>query len=56
MLKNQLFDQLVHLIDIILDGHKCHLESIRGVDKFEALLLEYERERTTLIQQFCKYA
>lgn len=52
VLKNQLFDQLVNLVDIILDGHKCRLESIRGTDKFEGLFLQYERERMSLIQPF----
>ncbi|XP_069672597.1 nuclear pore complex protein Nup133 isoform X3 [Periplaneta americana] len=51
-LKNQLCDQLMHLIDIVLDGRKCYLESIRGTEKFDVLLQQYETERHSLIQQF----
>ncbi|KAK0083764.1 hypothetical protein PV325_008252 [Microctonus aethiopoides] len=53
-IKNELYDQIVGLIDLILDGRKCHLESIRGSDKFEILLKQYETERTNLIQQLIK--
>ncbi|XP_066593314.1 nuclear pore complex protein Nup133 [Prorops nasuta] len=48
--KNELYEQLVSLIDLILDGRKCHLESIRGTEKFEILLKQYETERMNLIQ------
>lgn len=48
--RNELYEQLVSLIDLILDGRKCHLESIRGTEKFEILLKQYESERTNLIQ------
>ncbi|XP_008544817.1 nuclear pore complex protein Nup133 [Microplitis demolitor] len=48
-LKSELYDQIVGLIDLILDGKKCHLESVRGTDKFEILLKQYEVERTNLI-------
>ncbi|XP_021913246.1 nuclear pore complex protein Nup133 [Zootermopsis nevadensis] len=51
-LKNQLCDQLLHLIDIILDGRKCYLESVRGTEKFDVLLQQYETERHAIIQQF----
>ncbi|KAK0162590.1 hypothetical protein PV327_006357 [Microctonus hyperodae] len=53
-IKNELYDQIVGLIDLILDGRKCHLESIRGTDKFEILLKQYETERTNLIQPLIK--
>ncbi|KAH0548930.1 nuclear pore complex protein Nup133 [Cotesia glomerata] len=48
-LKNELYEQIVGLVDLILDGKKCHLESIRGTDKFEILVKQYEAERTNLI-------
>ncbi|KYN19289.1 hypothetical protein ALC57_08466 [Trachymyrmex cornetzi] len=48
--RNELYEQLVSLIDLILDGRKCHLESIRGTEKFEVLLKQYETERANLIQ------
>ncbi|XP_034943346.1 nuclear pore complex protein Nup133 [Chelonus insularis] len=50
----ELYNQIVGLIDLILDGRKCHLESIRGSDKFEVLLKQYENERTNLIQPLIK--
>ncbi|XP_051164575.1 nuclear pore complex protein Nup133 [Leptopilina boulardi] len=53
-LRNVLYEQLVSLIDLILDGRKCHLESIRGTEKFEILLKQYETERTNLIQPLVK--
>ena len=54
-LKNQLYDQVMHLVDIILDGRKCYLESIRGTEKFDILFQQYETERQSIIQPFCKY-
>lgn len=52
--RNELYEQLVSLIDLILDGRKCHLESIRGTEKFEILLKQYEGERSNLIQPLVK--
>ncbi|KAF7996446.1 hypothetical protein HCN44_002078 [Aphidius gifuensis] len=54
-IKRELYDQIVGLIDLILDGRKCHLESIRGTDKFDILLKKYETERTNLIQPLIKH-
>ncbi|KAL6440868.1 hypothetical protein ACFW04_003354 [Cataglyphis niger] len=54
IVKNELYEQLVSLIDLILDGRKCHLESIRGTEKFEVLLKQYETERANLIQPLIK--
>lgn len=50
VVRNELYEQLVSLIDLILDGRKCHLESIRGTEKFEILLKQYDTERSSLIQ------
>jgi len=52
--KNDLYDQLMHLIDIILDGQKCYLESIRGTEKFDILFQQYETERRAIIEPFCE--
>lgn len=52
--RNELYEQLVSLIDLILDGRKCHLESIRGTEKFEILLKQYETDRANLIQPLSK--
>ncbi|XP_046481627.1 nuclear pore complex protein Nup133 isoform X1 [Neodiprion pinetum] len=52
--RNELYEQLVSLVDLILDGKKCHLESIRGTEKFEVLLKQYENERANLIQPLVK--
>jgi hypothetical protein len=54
--KNDLYDQLMHLVDIILDGQKCYLESIRGTEKFDILFQQYETERCAIIKPFCKCA
>lgn len=54
-LSTVLYDQLVHLIDIILDGRKCHLESLRGTPKENVLLKQYGVDRHKLISPFCKY-
>ncbi|KAJ9592509.1 hypothetical protein L9F63_015826, partial [Diploptera punctata] len=51
-LKNKLYDQLLHLIDVILDGRKCYLESIRGTEKFDILFQQYETERHSILQPF----
>ncbi|KAL2713004.1 nuclear pore complex protein Nup133 [Vespula squamosa] len=53
-IRNELYEQLVSLIDLILDGRKCHLESIRGTEKFEILLKQYETDRMNLIQPLIK--
>ncbi|GJQ78399.1 putative nuclear pore complex protein [Trypoxylus dichotomus] len=46
-----LYDQMVCLIDIILDGLKSHMESIKGSEKEELLRKQYERDRFQLINQ-----
>ncbi|KAJ8683493.1 hypothetical protein QAD02_019285 [Eretmocerus hayati] len=53
-IRNELYEQLVSLIDLILDGKKCHLESVRGTEKFEIVLKQYESERSSLIQPLIK--
>lgn len=53
-MQSELYEQLVYLIDFILEGRKCHLESIRGTERFEILMKQYETERTNLIQPLIK--
>ena len=52
--RNELYEQLVSFIDLILDGRKCHLNSVHGTEKFEVLLKQYETDRTNLIQPLIK--
>ncbi|XP_053999157.1 nuclear pore complex protein Nup133 [Hylaeus anthracinus] len=52
--RNDLYEQLVGLIDLILDGRKDQLESVRGTDMFEIYTKEYETYRTNLIQPLIK--
>ncbi|XP_063220927.1 nuclear pore complex protein Nup133 isoform X2 [Bacillus rossius redtenbacheri] len=48
----ELAQQLVELTDFILDGRKCHLESLRGTDRFVFHLQSYEGDRYNLIKPF----
>ncbi|XP_043261312.1 nuclear pore complex protein Nup133 isoform X2 [Colletes gigas] len=53
--RNELYEQLVGFIDLILDGRKCHLESVWGTEKYNTILLkQYETDRTKLIQPLIK--
>ncbi|XP_067007277.2 nuclear pore complex protein Nup133 [Anabrus simplex] len=53
VLKNQLLDHLVNIVDIILDGRKCQVESTRRSGEIDERLLEsYEKERYELIHPF----
>ncbi|XP_046402089.1 nuclear pore complex protein Nup133 [Ischnura elegans] len=51
-LRNQLYDQLVSLVDIILDGCRSHLESIKGSGKYPSCLQQYEVKRSSYIKSF----
>ncbi|CAG2061555.1 unnamed protein product [Timema podura] len=51
-LKMRLYDQLINLTDIVLDGRKCHIESIRGTERFKTVLQNYESDRYDLIKPF----
>lgn len=55
-MRNELYEQLVSYIDLILDGRKCHLESVKGTEKFEILLKQYETDRMNLIQPLSMYS
>ncbi|XP_076223493.1 nuclear pore complex protein Nup133 [Nomia melanderi] len=54
VVRSELYEQLVSFIDLILDGRKCHLKSVRGAEKFVILLKQYETDRTNLIQPLIK--
>ncbi|XP_078046274.1 nuclear pore complex protein Nup133 [Augochlora pura] len=54
IVRSELYEQLVSFIDLILDGRKCHLESVRGPEKFEILMKQYETDRANLIQPLIK--
>lgn len=54
--RNELYEQLVSFIDLILDGRKCHLNSVHGTEKYDVLLKQYETDRTNLIQPLSMYA
>lgn len=45
-----LYDQYVNIIDILLDGRKCYVESTRNTSEFEILHRHYTSERSKMIQ------
>lgn len=51
-LKQQHYKNLVELIDFYLDGRKAYLESIKELEKYDALVRKYEAERSDLIFNF----
>uniref|UniRef100_A0A1B6E0K1 Nucleoporin Nup133/Nup155-like N-terminal domain-containing protein n=1 Tax=Clastoptera arizonana TaxID=38151 RepID=A0A1B6E0K1_9HEMI len=50
--KAELLDQLVIFVDILLDGRKMHVESLRNTTQFNIVLQQYETDRINLIQPF----
>jgi nuclear pore complex protein Nup133 len=46
-----LFEQLVHLTDIVLDGYSCQLESLQHNQQlqFEQVQKKYEQDRHNMI-------
>ncbi|RZC40660.1 nuclear pore complex protein Nup133 [Asbolus verrucosus] len=50
-LKNDLFDHLVAITDVLLDGRKCHLESMKNTPLEGILYKQYCADR----QKFMKY-
>lgn len=51
----ELLDHLVNLVDLILDGRKSQVESLRNTPRFNILLQQYEADRINFIQPFCKF-
>ena len=52
-----LFEQLVNLTDIVLEGYSCQLESLRHNQQlqFEQVQKKYEQDRHNMISPFCMY-
>lgn len=48
-LRSKLYEDLVNLADLILDGRQSHLESTKGTEKYSLLLQQYESQRSELI-------
>lgn len=48
-LKPKLYQQILELIDIVLDGRKQYLNSIRDSDKYKVLMQQFESQRRALI-------
>lgn len=53
-LRNSLLDHFVALTDLILDGRKCHLESVKGTPRENVLYKQYTSDRHKLIKPLCK--
>ncbi|KAJ8925587.1 hypothetical protein NQ315_009427 [Exocentrus adspersus] len=53
-LRNSLLDHFIALTDLILDGRKCHLESIKGTSKENVLYKQYCSDRHKLIKPLLK--
>jgi len=53
-----LFEQLVHLTDIVLDGYSCQLKSLQHNQQlqFEQVQKKYEQDRHNMISPFCMYS
>ncbi|EFA05993.1 Nuclear pore complex protein Nup133-like Protein [Tribolium castaneum] len=51
-LRNDLFDQLVSITDIILDGRKSHLESIKATSFEEIIYKQYCSDRQKFMKPF----
>lgn len=54
-LQNILYDQFGTLLNVILDGRKSHLESIKYSQKAGILLRQYQTDRNKLIKPLSKY-
>lgn len=57
-IRDVLFEQLVHLTDIVLDGYRCQLESLRQCNSahHDQFLKRYEQDRNKMIAPLCKYS
>lgn len=53
-IQNILYEQLVNLLDIILDGRKCHLESLKGTEREEILYRQYQSDKHKFIKPLSK--
>lgn len=48
-LKQRIYQQILELIDIVLDGRKHYLDSVRDTEKFNVLQQQFESQRRALI-------
>ncbi|XP_030369788.1 nuclear pore complex protein Nup133 [Scaptodrosophila lebanonensis] len=53
-LKQNMYQQMVELTDIVLDGRKNYLESVRDVEKYNVLQQQFEAHRNELISILIK--
>ncbi|XP_059475123.1 nuclear pore complex protein Nup133 isoform X2 [Neocloeon triangulifer] len=44
--------ELMNLADLLLEGYSSHLESLKGSEKFDLLVHQYELQRRKIIQPF----
>lgn len=54
-LKHVLFHQLLELMDMVLDGRKNYLDSVRDTEKFQVLQQQFEAQRFDLISVLSKW-
>ncbi|KAL9894750.1 LOW QUALITY PROTEIN: nuclear pore complex protein Nup133 [Glossina fuscipes fuscipes] len=48
-LKQKIYQQILELIDVVLDGRKHYLDSVRDTEKYNVLLQQFESQRRELI-------
>lgn len=53
-LKHVLYHQLLELMDMVLEGRKNYLDSVRGTEKFQVLQQQFEAQRFDLISVLSK--
>ncbi|KAH8278396.1 hypothetical protein KR018_002289 [Drosophila ironensis] len=53
-LKHQLYRQIFEMVDLVLDGRKAYVESVRDTEKFGVLQQQFEAQRRELIMALIK--
>jgi len=53
-LKHLLYQQIMELMDMVLDGRKNYLDSVRDTEKFQVLQQQFESQRGELISVLSK--
>lgn len=54
-LKQQLYQQIFELVDLVLDGRRNYLESVRDSEKFNVLQQQFEAQRRELISVLSEF-
>lgn len=54
-LKQKIYQQILELIDVVLDGRKRYLDSVRDTEKYNVLLQQFESQRRELISLMSKW-